>query len=81
MGKIFTLLYGVILAGGVAAAVLSIWFQRYDYRQIQFPRGELYILQHDRWTGRDCIAYSNRGTWVYSDVESCEIKLTLSAAH
>jgi len=73
-------LYGVILAGGIAAAFLSIWFLRFDYWQSRFPRGELYILRHDRWTGQDCIAYSNRGSWVYSAEEFCGNILTLSRA-
>ena len=72
MGRIFTLVYGLILGATLALAATAALATRYEYRAVPLARGGFYELQHDRWTGRECVAYSNAWDLVSYDLDACD---------
>lgn len=76
MREIFTLLYATVIGAAIGLGAAALWATRYDYRIIYFLQGGFYELQHDRWTGRECVSNSNAWERVSYDLRACELNVT-----
>jgi hypothetical protein len=61
---------------GVGAIVIVNLAMRYEYRTVPSPLGGYAVLQHDRWTEQECLAYVNSSESPWKGFSACEFDLT-----
>jgi hypothetical protein len=64
-----------VAIGACAIVVVSLTV-RYEYRTVPSPLGGYVVLQHDRWTERQCLAYVKSSDPPWKEFNACEFDLT-----